>query len=72
MSYATAAEAAAAQREMNDSELDGRRLRVDISDGKGGGKGGKGSPLCLEHFTCLQRAVMITIFTELIRPLFFF
>lgn len=42
VSYATAAEAEAAQRAMNEADLDGRRIRVDFSEGKGGGKGGKG------------------------------
>ena len=32
----------------------GRENKKPKQDGKGGGKGGKGSPLCLEHFTCLQ------------------
>jgi hypothetical protein len=42
-----------AAREMNDQELDGRRIRVDLQDGdggKGGGKGGKGRFLLHKSF----------------------
>jgi len=44
VTYTTEDAARTAAREMNDQELDGRRIRVDLPDG-GGGKGGKGGRL---------------------------
>lgn len=41
VTYTTEDAARAAAREMNDQELDGRRIRVDLPDASGG-KGGKG------------------------------
>jgi cold-inducible RNA-binding protein len=45
VTYGTEAEAHSAIDGMNDSELDGRRIRVNIANGRsGGGGGGGGGP----------------------------
>ena len=49
VTFANPADAERAASEMNDQELDGRRIRVDLGGGKGGGKGdggGKGTCFC--------------------------
>ena len=42
VTYSTEAEANAAIDGMNDQELDGRRIRVNIANARGGGGGGGG------------------------------
>jgi len=42
VTFQNESDALAAQRDMNDQDLDGRRIRVDTQDGKGGKGKGKG------------------------------
>ena len=50
VTYGSGAEAEAAINGMNDTELDGRRIRVNIVTSRDGGGGGGGGPSKISSF----------------------
>ena len=54
VTYNTEAEAHAAIDGMNDQELDGRRIRVNIANARSGGGGGGGGGSSKSLFNCAE------------------